>query len=181
MASLANKGRRPTMGAPKALACGGFPPLSQPDRAANNPIARPATGPFWTTPWKYQCHDFIVGASGARGGGKPLPLPTFFLRDCLLPPRPGGVEAGSRGLGAAIPPDRFKISCTLKGMPDPSRDLSILPPLQGESVVLLSGGIAALNPRLPSGNPPGSEEMRVMRRPHSKALKRSFEGHPQGR
>jgi len=37
---------RSTKGAPKALDCGDFPPLSQPDRATNNPSAPSAIGLF---------------------------------------------------------------------------------------------------------------------------------------
>ena len=46
-------------------------------------------------------------------------------------------------MSRAIPPDRFKRTRTLKGVPDPSRDLSILPPLQGISINLILGAKVA--------------------------------------
>jgi len=91
------------------------------------------------------CHGSRNGVSKA----KCVPNQRLGTRE------PRGFPDGSRGLSIAIPPDRFKRARTLKGVPDPSRDSTILPPLQGESAVSLSGGIAMLNPRLPSFTPPG--------------------------
>jgi len=57
-------------GTPNALECGGFPPLSQPDRSANNPSARPAIELFWRSR-ENPCHEVIGGASASESGEPP--------------------------------------------------------------------------------------------------------------
>jgi len=71
MADLVNEARRSVKRAPKALECGVFPPLSQPDEPANVSSALPAIRHHWTMLWENPCHEVIVNASGSESGGTP--------------------------------------------------------------------------------------------------------------
>jgi hypothetical protein len=76
---------------------------------------------------------------------------------------PGGMTDGSRGLSAATPPDptlndEMHPGRGARGRADTwsGRSRRCLAPCQGaDPIPPQSGGIAALNPRLPAGNPPG--------------------------
>jgi len=76
---------------------------------------------------------------------------------------PGGMIDGSRGLSEATPPDpilsdEMHPGRGARGRADSlsARSRQSLAPLQGAGAISpRSGGIAALNPRLPSVNPPG--------------------------
>ena len=74
------------------------------------------------------------------------------------PSPPEGVTDGSRGLSKATPPGKRAIpKAPRRGARSPPARLSGAgtPPGCARLIAPRSGGVAALDPRLPSGNPPG--------------------------
>jgi hypothetical protein len=96
--------------------------------------------------------DFQCFCSGARSA-----LPTSFLEHSG---HPGGVRDSSRGLSASDTPGIAPTRLTPEGAQNDGGTIasSLCDPSGVDAAFEGSGGIAALNPRLLSANPPGSRK-----------------------
>jgi hypothetical protein len=97
------------------------------------------------------------GAAACERGGEPLPLPTFFRESSG---HPGGVLDSSRGSSGSDTPGTVPIGLTPEGSQNDGGAVasSLCDPSGVDCAFEGSGGIAALNPRLLSANPPGSRK-----------------------